>query len=42
MAKSLMAAGMDVKFPEGEKGSGSEEEDLAFWILVKIRDRKSF
>ena len=38
MGKSLMAAGVDVKFPAEEKGDGSEEEDLVFWILVKIRD----
>ena len=35
MAKSLMAAGVDVKFPAEEQGGGSEEEDLVFWILVK-------
>ena len=39
MAKSLMAAGVDVKFPDEEKGGGSEEEDLVFWILVKIGDQ---
>ena len=39
MAKSLMAAGVDVKFPAEEQGGGSEEEDLVFWILVKIRDQ---
>ena len=36
MTKSLMAAGMDVKFPAEELQGGSEEEDLVFWILVKI------
>ena len=39
MAKSLMAAGVDVKFPDGEKGGSFEEEDLVFWILVKIGDQ---
>ena len=34
MAKSLMAAGVDVKFPAEEYGGGSEEENLVFWILV--------
>ena len=38
MTKSLMAAGVDVKFPDEEYGGGSEEEDLVFWILVKIGD----
>ena len=38
MAKSLMAAGVDVKSPAEEVGGGSEEEDLVFWILVKIGD----
>ena len=36
MTKSLMAAGMDVKFLAEELQGGSEEEDLVFWILVKI------
>ena len=39
MAKSLMAAGVDVKFPAEESGGSSEEEDLVFWILVKIGDQ---
>ena len=39
MAKSLMAAGVDVKFAAEEYGGGSEEEDLVFWILVKIWDQ---
>ena len=39
MAKSLMAAGVDVKFPAEELGGGFEEEDWAFWILVKIWDQ---
>ena len=39
MAKSLMAAGVDVKFPAEEYGGGSEEGDLVFWILVKIGDQ---
>ena len=39
MAKSLMAAGVDVKFPDEEQGGGCEEEDLVFWILVKIGDQ---
>ena len=39
MAKSLMAAGVDVKFPAEEQGGGSEEEDLVFSILVKIGDQ---
>ena len=38
MAKSLMAAGVDVKFPAEESGGGPEEEDFVFWVLVKIRD----
>ena len=33
-----MAAGVDVHFPDGEYGGGSEEEDLVFWILLKIGD----
>ena len=39
MARSLIAAGVDVKFPDEEQGGGSEEEDLVFWILVKIGDQ---
>ena len=39
MAKSLMAAGVDIKFPDEEWGGGSKEEDLVFWILVKIWDQ---
>ena len=39
MAKSLMAAGMDVKFPDEVCGGGSEEENLVFPILVKIEDQ---
>ena len=39
VAKSLMAAGVDVKSPAEEWRGGSEEEDLVFWILVKIRDQ---
>ena len=39
MAKSLMAARVDVKFPDEEYGGGSEEEDLVFWILPKIGDQ---
>ena len=39
MAKSLMAAGVDGKFPAEEQGSSSEEEDLVFWVLVKIGDQ---
>ena len=39
MAKSLMAAGVDVKFPAEEEGGGSEEEDLVFVILLKIGDQ---
>ena len=39
MAKSFMAAAVDVKFPDEEYGGGSEEEDLVFWILLKIRDQ---
>ena len=39
MAKSLMAAGVDVKFPAEEYGGGSEEQDLVFWLLVKIGDQ---
>ena len=39
MAKSLMAAGVEVKFPAEEWGGGYEEEDLVFWILVKIWDQ---
>ena len=39
MAKSLMAAGLDVKFPAEELGGGSEEEDLIFWIFAKIGDQ---
>ena len=39
MAKSLMAAGVDVKFPAEEYGGGSEEADFVFWILPKIRDQ---
>ena len=39
MAKSLMAAGVDVKFPAEEWEGSSEEEDLVFWILVKIGDQ---
>ena len=39
MAKFLMAAGVDVKFPDEEQGGGSKEEDLVFWILVKIGDQ---
>ena len=35
-SKCLQAAGFEVKFPEGEQGGGSEEEDLVFWITVKI------
>ena len=38
MAKSLMAAGVDVKFPAEEWGGGSEQDDLFFWILVTITD----
>ena len=34
-----MAAGVDVKFPDRECGGGSEEEELVFWILVKVRDQ---
>ena len=33
-----MAAGLDVKVPDSEWVSGSEEEDLVFWVLVKIVD----
>ena len=36
MDKSLLAAGVDVKFPAEEEGGGCKEEDLVFWILVKI------
>ena len=36
MAKSLIAAGLEDKFPAEEWGGGSEEEDLVFWIIVKI------
>ena len=39
MARSLIAAGVDVKFPDEEYGGGSQEEDLVFWILVKIGDQ---
>ena len=39
MAKSLMAAGVDNQFPAEEWGGGSEEEDLVFWILMKIGDQ---
>ena len=39
MAKSLMAARADVKFAAEEKGDGSEEEELVFWILLKISDQ---
>ena len=39
IARSLIAAGVDVKFPDEEQGGGSEEEDLVFWILMKIRDQ---
>ena len=28
-----------MKFPEGEEGGGSEEEDLVFWIIVEIGDQ---
>ena len=37
MAKSLMAAGVDVKFPAEDRGGCSEEEELVFGIRVKIR-----
>ena len=39
MAKSLMAAGVDVQILAEEKGGGSKEEDLGLWILVKIGDQ---
>ena len=39
IAKFLMAAGVDVKFPAEEYGAGSEEEDFVLWILVKIGDK---
>ena len=39
MAKSLMAAGVDDKFPDGQYGGSSEEEDLVFRILMKMGDR---
>ena len=39
MAKSIMAAGVDIKFADEEEEDGSEEEDLVFWILVKIRNQ---
>ena len=39
MAESLMAAGVDVKFPNQEQGGGAEEEDLTFCILMKIEDQ---
>ena len=39
VAKSLRAAGVDVKFPAEEWRGGSEEEDLVFWILVEIGDQ---
>ena len=34
-----MSAGVEVKFSAEEQGGGSEEEDLVFWILVKIEDQ---
>ena len=39
MARYLIAAGVDVKFPDEEWGGGSEQEDLVFPILVKIGDQ---
>ena len=38
MAKLLMAAGVDLKVPDGEEGGGSAEEDLVLWILKKTGD----
>ena len=34
--KCLQAVGVEVKFPEERYGGGSEEEDVVFWITVKI------
>ena len=38
MAKWLIAAGVEMKFRDGQQGGGSEEKVLVFWIYVKIRD----
>ena len=39
MAKLLMAAGVEVKFPAEDQVGGSEEEDFVLWILLKIGDQ---
>ena len=37
--RCLQAAGVQVKLPEEGYWGGSEEEDLAFWITIKIADQ---
>ena len=36
LAKLRLAAGVDMKSPDGDQGGGSEEQDLVFGIIVKM------
>ena len=38
-SKCLQAAGVEVKFPEEGQAGGCQDEDLVFWITVKIGDQ---
>ena len=35
-SKCLQAAGVEVRFPQDGQGGASEDEDLVFWMIVKI------